>query len=283
MRKPGKLNPVARRIPGYNGVRINVWDYGGDGPRLLFAHCTGTHSRVWDPVIRRLDGRFNAIAVDSRGHGDSDKPAIPDAYVWKYSGLDLLAVVDAMKWDRPLRAVGHSAGAAHICYAELERPGTFGPVVLIDPIIAPPVEYPQPNPLAERARRRKHVFASRNAALARYKTRAAMSQWAPESLEAYVRYGFDDLADGTVRLKCPGPIEAAVYERGGSHDIFGRLDELTFDATLVTADGSDTRHFAELQRDRIPNVEFVDLTGASHFIPQEMPVEIARLILDRMA
>ena len=81
-------------MPGYLGVDINVFDYGGDGPPLLLAHCTGTHARMWDPVVAHLLEDFRVVAPDTRGHGDSEKPENLDAYVWRYSGHDLLSVID---------------------------------------------------------------------------------------------------------------------------------------------------------------------------------------------
>jgi len=51
-----KVTPTAHTVSGHEGFPINVWDYGGDGPVLLLAHCTGAVARTWDPVVRHLDG-----------------------------------------------------------------------------------------------------------------------------------------------------------------------------------------------------------------------------------
>ncbi|MCH7910243.1 MAG: alpha/beta fold hydrolase, partial [Candidatus Hydrogenedentes bacterium] len=70
----GEFRVERRRVTGFDGVALNVWDLGGDGPPLLLCHCTGTHGRVWDPLLPRLLEHFHVYAPDTRGHGDSEKP-----------------------------------------------------------------------------------------------------------------------------------------------------------------------------------------------------------------
>ena len=274
-----ELNPTAVRVTGYDCVRINVWDYGGEGPPLMLAHCTGTHGRIWDPLVPALLPHFRVFAYDTRGHGDSDKPHDPKSYRWESSGMDLLAVIDALGLGAGILVAGHSAGAAHICYAEMKRPGTFSRAVLIDPIIGPAEAFSGPNPLAEKSRRRRNEFDCHDAAVRRFASKPHMNAWAPAALEAYVRFGTCGQADGRIRLKCPGEIEAAVYDGSGATDVYENLGELKLHVTLVTAENSDVRILAELQRERLSSVDFRLIDDSSHFIPQEKPDEIAALIL----
>ena len=277
-----ELNPTAVRVDGYEGVRINVWDYGGEGPALMLAHCTGTHGRIWDPLVPALLARFHVYAYDTRGHGDSDKPRDPKSYRWDHSGMDLLAVIDALGLGAGVLAAGHSAGAAHICYAEMRRPGTFSRAVLLDPIIGPAETFRGPNPMAEKSRRRRNEFDNHDVAVRRFASKPPMNAWAPEALEAYVRFGTFEQADGRIRLKCPGEIEAAVYEGGGTSDVYEHLGELKLHVTLVVAENSHVRTLAELQRERFSSVDFKLIGDCSHFIPQEKPDEIAALILEAL-
>lgn len=272
------LTPESIRVEGAGGVGINVWDYGGDGPALVLVHCTGTHARIWDPLVPGLMKRFHVYAFDTRGHGDSDKPEDPEAYAWILGGHDVLAVADALDFGPGALAVGHSAGASHICYAELERPGAFSRAVLIDPIMHPPGLPSGSNPMAEAARRRMNVFESRDKARERFASKPPMNTWVPAVLDAYIAHAFND-RNGGVELKCLGAIEARLYESGGATDAFERLPELELKAALVTSDGSNVRMFAELQHERLRHVEFHVIEGASHFIPQEKPSEITELAL----
>ncbi len=277
-----ELNPAAIRVTGHAGIGINVWDYGGEGPVLVLAHCTGTHGRIWDPLVPVLLPHFRVYAYDTRGHGDSDKPHDPKFYRWNDSGKDLLAVIDGLSLGEGILAAGHSAGATHICCAEMNRPGTISRAVLIDPIIGPKRAFGGPNSLAEKSRRRRNDFESHEAAIQRFASKPPMNAWDPAALEAYIKFGTVEREDGGISLKCPGEIEAAVYEGSGATDLFERLGELKLHATLVTAEYSNTRSLAELQRERFSNVDFRMIEESGHFIPQEKPDEIASLILSAL-
>lgn len=274
-----ELNPTAIRVTGHGGVGINVWDYGGEGPVLILAHCTGTHGRIWDPLVSKFLPHFRVYAYDTRGHGDSDKPRDPNAYRWNDSGMDLLAVIDELNLGEGILAAGHSAGATHICHAEMNRPGTFSRAVLIDPIIGPKRDFSGPNTLAEISRGRVNDFESHEAAIQRFASKPPMDAWDPAALEVYIKFGTVEREDGGISLKCRGEIEAAIYEGGGATDLFERLGELRLHVTLVTGEYSNTRSLAEMQRERFSDVDFRVIEECGHFIPQEKPDEIASLIL----
>ena len=107
-----------------------------------------------------------------------------------------------------------------------------------------------------------------------------MNTWHPTVRSAYVDHAFNQEGDGAVTLKCPGTTEAKFYERGGATDIFDRLGEIKAEVLLVTADGSNVRELAVLQKDRFKDPAFHECQDTSHFIPQEKPLETAILIRD---
>lgn len=274
------LNPTKSFIEGANAVPIAVWDHGGSGSPLILVHCTGTHARIWDPLVPGLLERYHVYAIGTRGHGDSGQPQEPEAYSWSYSALDLLAVLEALELTSGILTVGHSAGATHICNASLLKPQYFGRTVLIDPIIGPMMPISGENPMAAATRRRINVFESRQAARERFASKPPMDTWHPDALDAYVDHAFNDRPDGTVQLKCPGTIEAHFYDHGGRSDLFDRLGEIQLESLLVTSDGSNVRPMVDLQKERLKNCQFHIVEDASHFIPQEKPQEIVQLILD---
>lgn len=217
-------------------------------------------------------------AWDARGHGDSDRPLYPAAYAWDGFSADLLAVLDALNMTKGVLAVGHSGGAATVVHAELTHPGRFSRVVLLDAIIAPAVFFPTAKPLAVASRRRIHEFASRQAALERLGGKPPMNRWAPEVLDAYLDYGFSRDEAGKLHLKCPGEIEALVYESGGLVDVYGRLGEVNTRALMVTGTQSYMLEHVRDQHQRLPNAELVELPETGHFIPQERPEACAELV-----
>ena len=72
------------------------------------------------------------------------------------------------------------------------------------------------NPLAESARRRRAEFPSKAAALERYAAKTPLRVLNAGALAAYVEHGFEELSDGTARLKLAPAHEAAVFEASGA-------------------------------------------------------------------
>jgi pimeloyl-ACP methyl ester carboxylesterase len=83
----------------------------GDGPPLMLLHGGGTSRLDWfaGGYMDRLREEFSVIAVDLRGHGESDKPLDPTSYTSQKMGDDLLAVADACGFERFLLC-GYSFG-----------------------------------------------------------------------------------------------------------------------------------------------------------------------------
>jgi pimeloyl-ACP methyl ester carboxylesterase len=56
-----------------NGLNYHYVDWGGSSNRvLLFAHGQGGNAHNWDHIARELRDEFRVLAVDQRGHGDTD-------------------------------------------------------------------------------------------------------------------------------------------------------------------------------------------------------------------
>ena len=96
-------------------------------------------------------------------------------------------------------------------------------------IVPPPADFPNadpmargPNVAADIARKRTHVFASRDALRERWREKGTFADWDPRALELYLAHGFRDRPDGQIELKCPGAVEAAVYESGRRFDAWAR-------------------------------------------------------------
>ena len=218
--------PTAVKVSGHGGIQLNVWDYGGPGQPLIFAHCTGTLGRIWDVVVAELGDQFRVLAPDTRGQGDSEAPTDREDYRWDYSGRDLLAVIAHFGLSQGVGAVGHSAGGAHVAYAEHLAPGTFSKALLMDAVIAEPAFFEGENQLAVMVKRRKNELDSIDAARERLTSKPPMEHWVPGAVESYLAHAFRVDASGRCHLKCPGTREAWYYELGGSNDIYEALETL---------------------------------------------------------
>lgn len=82
-----------------DGVSLAVHAYTEIDPRrptVLAIHGYPDNHRVWDGVAGELAGRFNVVAYDVRGSGDSSKPARRTDYVLPQLVSDVGAVIDSL-------------------------------------------------------------------------------------------------------------------------------------------------------------------------------------------
>jgi pimeloyl-ACP methyl ester carboxylesterase len=276
---PAPTFTTGPRVSTTDDVEIATYDLGGEGPPLLLCHATGFHGLAWLPVAAVLSDRFHCVSFDARGHGCSGKA--PDGhYEWDGFARDVLAVVDGLGLERPWGA-GHSCGGAMLLLAEEARPGTFAALYCYEPVVSPRLFDAEPAPansMAERTRRRREVFPTREAALANYRDKAPFTSFDPGALRAYVEHGFEDLPDGGVRLRCRREDEARVYEMSVHHGAFDRLDEVSCPVALVC--GAVLPHFGPddlgALAERLAAATTEVLAGAGHFGPMERPAEVAR-------
>ncbi len=266
-----------------DGVGIAVHDLGGSGPVLLISHATGFHGMALAPMAGRLSTSYRCLALDERGHGDSGSP--PGAnFAWDGFASDVLAVVDGLGLELPF-GFGHSCGGAAMLLAEQRRPGIFSGLYCYEPIVISP-SWPaaghENNHLAASARRRRAVFASRREAYENYSSKPPLSALAPEALDAYVEYGFADLPEGGVKLKCDPEDEARVYAMAPFHDAFEHLGHVSCPVTVAFGESTDTfgpDYMAELAS-RLARGRIEMLATLGHFGPMEDPQAVAATVLE---
>jgi len=130
--------------------RMHCIDWGEpESPPVLFLHGGGQTCRTWDVVCHVLADRYRCVALDQRGHGDSE---------WSYEGdygfashvRDIEGVLDALGLERVV-AVGMSMGAINALELTLTRPQRVAALVCVDagPWVAPNGATPIRNFMAE--------------------------------------------------------------------------------------------------------------------------------------
>jgi len=268
-----------RTVESTDGVRLAVHELGDPAPDarpLLLCHATGFHGRVWRALAEELPDR-RCIALDFRGFGDSTEPDRP--LDWHGFADDVLAVVDAFDLG-PVQAVGHSKGGAAILLAEQARPGTIERAVCFEPIVFPPAEGDPPaNHLAEITKRRREVFGSFDEAIQNFASKPPLGSLRPDVLDDYVRHGFVEQPDGTVRLKARRDHEAATYETGATHGGFARLHEVACPVLVAHGgDGQGPAVVAPLVAEALPAGELRSFPERHHFGPLEDPAWFAGVV-----
>jgi len=274
------------RVATAGGVEIATYHFGGDGPPLMLAHATGFHGRCWIPMAEVLTNRFNVWALDHRGHGASGKDPADRYDDWSVFVDDLLAVLEEIGGDG-WRAIGHSMGGAVLLLAEARRPGTFNGLCCYEPVVIPPGTFPE-SPDGEsimitRARKRRPVFASREAARANYASKPPFSRFDPAALDAYVEFGFVE-ADEGVTLACAREDEASVYRGAPTNGAWDHLGSLRIPVTVLRGDDAadPVAQVAEDVARHIPRGAALRVKGLGHFGPFEAPSRVGELAAEAL-
>src|SRR5215207_10811362 len=134
---------------GPRDQRVNVGDlnlhyveWGNPAaPPMVLLHGFMAHARTWDLFAAELARDYRVIAVDQRGHGDSDPGAEygPELYVREFAGL-----VAALKLP-PFVLVGMSMGGRNSIVYSSRHPEQVQRLVIVDiGPEAPPPFAPRP-------------------------------------------------------------------------------------------------------------------------------------------
>jgi pimeloyl-ACP methyl ester carboxylesterase len=103
----------------------------GGRPLLLVHGFTGAKEDFTDFLDPLAELGWHAVAPDQRGHGASAKPEAEDDYTFEAFATDLLALLDALGWERCV-ALGHSMGGMVVQTAILRAPERFEGLILMD-------------------------------------------------------------------------------------------------------------------------------------------------------
>jgi len=119
-----------RRHVVVDGMRLHYLDWGTRGrPLVLFLHGGALNAHTWDVVALALRTEYHSIALDQRGHGDSEWSPGMD-YEPEAHRRDIEGLVEHLGVDR-FRLVGQSMGALNaFTYATRHAERLAGLVVI---------------------------------------------------------------------------------------------------------------------------------------------------------
>lgn len=288
----GVDEPRARRfaLPGAAGETAALEFGPANRPiDILFCHANGFNARTYRSILGPLADAFRILAIDLRGHGASTLPAVVEGRrSWIDFRDDLLALLEVLD-QPPMVLAGHSMGGSTCLFAAAEAPARVRSLVLFDPVIMSSDMYlPEASatlhdsPLAQGARRRRAVFASREAVFEAYRGRGAFKTWSDTQLADYIAGGFRDRADGQVELACAPEWEASNF---ASHSLDPRtiFDQVKAPIRMFRAeDGSTARIDDRLDELKAAGVRIETVPGTTHFLPMERP-ELVRAALREAA
>lgn len=118
-----------------NGVSLAYEEAGTGEPPILLVHCWTGDRSYFAPQVSHFSRAHRVLAVDLRGHGESDKPYgeySPDVFV-----EDVAWMCDQIGLRNSV-LVGHSMGGIIVLELAARRPDLAAAAILLDAPVFPP-------------------------------------------------------------------------------------------------------------------------------------------------
>ena len=122
------VEAIQAQLLQIGGVELNV-QQAGTGQPLVMLHGLASNLTAMQPEIDRLSQFFRVIALDSRGHGRSQRPA---AYTLQDHVDDVIGVMDALGLGT-VYLMGSSMGSYIAQGVATQQPARVAKLVLITP------------------------------------------------------------------------------------------------------------------------------------------------------
>ena len=254
-----------------HGVRLHYVDWGGAGQAMLLLHGDMRTSRSWDAVARRLMGEYRIIALDMRGHGDSDWT--PRGYRFAERVADLAGFCRLLEL-REVIGVAHSTGGVGMALCAQENPGLFSRLALLEPMVV--VDDRFHKMVAGREHAERTAWKSREELHSYLKQHPATSSWHSEVLRDVVAHEAFQRDDGLYDMKW----SSATFnwkDRDGDHvDLKPIFANLGVPILFMRSSGHRTRikELNEVQ-DGIPDFHRLTINNTGHNMYMERPHAIA--------
>ena len=278
----GQRAPVAGGLdldlPGC-AVRLRATRWPGTGTPVLLLHGLASTRHVWDLVVPGLAG-LPLVALDQRGHGESDRPAGP--YDGETVVRDALTALDALGLSRVV-VVGHSWGAATALRLAAQAPERVLAVVAVDGGLASAAG-PGEDLAAVRARLEPPRLAVPPEHLPAVLARGALGPWWSAEHEAALLSLFEVGDDGLARARLPFDVHMTIVDDLLTADLPALLPLVRCPTWLVVCEAEGgpwtARKVQALERAErvLAQPRALRWRSAVHDVPLQWPALVAGLV-----
>ena len=118
-----------------NGIDLHYLRTGGAKPPLILLHGLIGNGACWTPVARALEGEYDLVMPDARGHGKSSTPL--HGYRYDDHASDIIGLIRSLGLAAPI-VMGHSMGGMTAALVASRAAEVIRAVILVDPTFLSP-------------------------------------------------------------------------------------------------------------------------------------------------
>ena len=272
-----EIEPMERFVVA-NGLRFHYLEWGDRAkPTILLLHGFAQTCHSWDFVSLSLADRFHVIALDQRGHGDSEWAPDGD-YSPESQQRDINAIVEALGLN-DLILMGLSMGGRNAFTYAANHPETVKALVVVD---ASPENLRAGSQNIKRFVQQEDELDSLDDFVERvrvYNPRRPISQ-----IRGSIAHNLKQLPNGKWTwkydrvLRTPGGRPSPDHKT--AERLWGYVDSLKCPTLIVRGAASDVvaLETAEQMRLRIPNGQLATVEGAGHLVMGDNPSGFERMV-----
>ena len=264
-----------------NGQRFHYIEWGAaTAPALLMLHGVTGHGRTWDDEAEAFAARYRVLALDQRGHGDSDPSPNADYTVATLSS-DVAAFADELGLSR-FSIVGLSMGGRVAIAFAGQATARVDRLVIVD--IGPEISQAGMLRVGTLMARSPELFPSLEHALAFH--RLTNPLYTEAMLRHRVEHGTKPI-EGGLTWKYDRGLRDAV--RAGTWrdpiDLWPLWRAIACPILLVRGGESDvlSPEIAKRMLDENPNARLAEVAGAGHTVPGDQPAVFQTLLAEFLA
>lgn len=249
------------------GRRFHYLDFGGTNrPAVILLHGFNQTAHSWDEFAPRLaEGGYRTVALDQRGHGDSE-PARDGDYGREAMADDVALLADALDIRR-FAVVAMSMGAVHASVAAVRHAARIPALVLVD--WAPEVDGRGVGMIAQVANLAFPSFEAAVTAMHAFNPRRSL-----DNLRARLQHSMGEGDDGKWRWKVDAKgLGAHPRFREPAATMWRVLDQIACPTLLVRGAQSDllTEEVAARVIETIRGARLCTIAGAGHSVAGDSP------------
>jgi pimeloyl-ACP methyl ester carboxylesterase len=266
------MNPRSRFLEG--SPRLHYLEWNPDGRiTLVLLHGTSANAWWWQALADAIDGNaFRIVALDQRGHGDSEwvrPPAYsPDSYA-----NDLERFIRTAGLTQPIVA-GHSMGGIAVLSFAARNGDLARAAIAIDVAVT---STPRRDRFMSRLKALPVVtYPDRATATARFRLMPNEGDIDPAVLRRVAEHSFERMGDSGYTLK----FDRESFFGSDGLDVPFAISHIDIPTLLIRAEMSRIMT-AEASAKAVASNERVRLAvipGAHHHVPLECPAALARII-----
>ena len=243
-------------------LRLHYVRWGdASAPQMVLLHGLQDCARSWDVFASAMCRDYNVVALDHRGHGDSEWA---DRYRLNDYVEDVKAMLEALSL-RDFVLVGHSAGGRNAFLYTVRHPEMVRALVIVD--IDPDAANPESASMFQRYKAESDEWGSLDAVIERLRSRQPNST--DETLAHQARHMTRPASSGKRVWKRDRRLLEA-YERP---DLWAEWSRIECPTLIARGRQSNllTHEVAVRMREAIPRARLAELEGGGHWFYQELP------------